>query len=362
MSHRESSNLKSWVFGQPSLWAAGQPTHREIWPVPPVPFTRDNRVDERAIDKLVEFYVNAGVDGLFILAYSGEAFELSAEEQLAVCRRVVEQTAGRLRIVVAGNFGGDLNSQIDQLNRITDYGPDATIIFLSTLPDRTQMVDDLLHIASHVDAPLGVYECPVPEHRLLSAEDVATLAATGQFVFMKETSRDRQLYRAKLLATQDSPLKLYQANWGQLPRSLDDGCPGFCGIIANVFPELADAFCNADSLSSVGRTALHEVLSYALSCITQRHYPATMKYVLQKRGIPMNAISRMKGARDVDAEDVRRLDEMLDQLSLLSSPSELVSLISKRVNEPSDKALRGPHLPAEWVTRASTVVNPSEID
>jgi 4-hydroxy-tetrahydrodipicolinate synthase len=354
-------NVGSSAISQPSRWADGQAARREIWPVPPVPFTADNRIDERAIDELVEFYVAAGVDGLFILAYSGEAFELSGDEQLAICRRVFKRVAGRLRIVVAGNTGDGLDNQIAQLKRIAEFEPHATVIFLSTLPHADQLLDDLGSIASQIDSPLGVYECPAPEHRLLSPEEVATLAATGQFVFMKETSRDRHSHRAKLRAAQDSPLKLYQANWGELPRSLDDGCPGFCGVIANVFPELTNEFCNADSLSLLGRQALHEILANSLSSIARRHYPATMKYVLQKRGLSINTTSRMKGAH-IDAEDVQRLDEMLDQLSLLRSATDILSLVSKRADDGSEATLRGPHRPAEWASSASIAANSSDID
>lgn len=361
MSHRANINFGSSTVNEPTPWSNGQTARREIWPVPPVPFTHDNRVDERALDELVDFYVASSVDGLFILAYSGEAFELSSDEQIAICRRVLRRAAGRLRIVVAGNVGGELDQQIQQMKRLAELGPAACIIFLSTLPHADRILDDLGTIAGEIDSPLGVYECPFPEHRLLSAEDVAVLAGTGQFVFMKETSRDRQTYRSKLLAAQGSPLKLYQANWGELPRSLDDGSPGFCGIVANVYPELVNAFCNLETLSDVGRHALHQILADALSSIARRHYPATLKYVLQKRGLAINTISRMKRA-EVDADDTLRLDEMLDRLSLLRDPDVLLSLVSKRVDGASEPKLRGPHLPAEWKSRASTVATPPDID
>jgi 4-hydroxy-tetrahydrodipicolinate synthase len=357
-----SANIKPIDESLRATNAPGGNVRREVWPVPPVPFTRDNRVDERALDELVEFYVRAGVDGLFILAYSGEAFELTAAEQLAICRRVVARAAGRLRVVVAGNFGQDLNDQIERLKQLAQFGPDALIVFLSTLPNGTRMTDDLLKISEKIDAPLGVYECPVPEHRVLSPSDVSMLAGTKQFVFMKETSRDREIYRAKLLATRDSPLKLYQANWGQLPHSLEDGSPGFCGIIANLFPELVDAYCNSDSLTITGRKALHEVLSHTLSCIAERHYPSTMKYVLQKRGLSIDTTARMNGARNVDADDICRLDEMLGDLDLLRDPSDILSSAADRIRHAGERVLRGPHRPVVRSPRTSTAVDSADFD
>lgn len=361
MKHIASPGSGLSLLGQKTHRPDGRSKRREIWPVPPVPFSRDNRIDERALDELVEFYVRAGVDGLFILAYSGEVFELNTEEQLLVCRRVIERAAGRLRIVAAGNFGGNLPHQIEQLNRIADVGPAAVVVLLSTLPDESRLMDDLISIAGQVSAPLGVYECPVPSHRLLSPADVGVLADTGRYVFMKETSRDRNVFLAKLAAAEGSPLTLYQANWGQLAKTIDDGCPGFCGIVANVFPELADAFCNSDSLTTVGRQALHEILGDALTCMTQRHYPATMKYVLQRQGLKIGTTSRMPGGQDVDADDIRRLDDALEVLGLLRAPDVLIGALSK-TDDGGSSTLRGPHRPAEWAPRELTVVNPSDID
>lgn len=288
--------------------------HREIWPVPPVPFSANNQVDGHALDELIEFYIRANVDGLFILAYSGEAFELQDEERVAICRQVMARAKDRLKIFAAGNFDGDLSHQIDQLNRIASTGIDGVIVFLSTMPDAGRVVADLCTVARNVDAPLGVYECPVPEHRMLTPSGVATLAETGRFIFMKETSRDRAIYKAKLRAAEGSGLKLYQANWGRLPGSLDDGCPGFCGIIANIFPELVDKFCNDASLLPEQREALYVALTNILDKVVRRHYPASLKYVLGKRSLSIRTKSRMSGETNVDVEDVARLVEAYDAL------------------------------------------------
>lgn len=304
-------------------------SRRQIWPVPPVPFSTDNRVDEAALDALVDFYLQAGVDGLFTLAYSGEAFELSDDERIAVCRRVIDRCAGRTKVVAAGNFEGDLVQQIKQLNRIAATGPDAVIVLLSTLPDPTAIVEDLKTIAHHVQIPLGVYECPVPEHRLLSPADVKVLAETGRYVFLKETSRDRKTYRAKLLAAAGSPLQIFQANWAQLPGSLEDGCPGFCGIIANVFPELTDVFCNDENLSPREREHLFLALSTVLERIVERNYPASMKYVLSLRNLTLSTRSRMAGVKDIDRFDMERLTEVLELPLWQKLPRRLLQLLSR---------------------------------
>ena len=303
----------------------------EVWPVPPTPFTKDNQIDEAAVEALVEFYITAGVEGLFIAAYSGEVFELTHAERLALSRQVVRLAAGRLRVVASGNVADDLESQVHQLQELADTGLDTVVVLLSTLPRPDHLREDSRVIADRVSGPLGVYECPLPEHRLLSAQDVAALAATGRFVFLKETSRDRAIYQAKLAAAHGTPLQSLQANFGQLPMSLADGGPGFCGIVANVFPELVNAYCNDRTLSEDARGRLHAVLNEALGCITRRHYPASLKYVLQRRGLPMNDHSRMASGVAVDDEDRRFLDESLERLQMLQPPRALLDKVVRNV-------------------------------
>ena len=325
---------------------------REIWPVPPVPFDDSQEVDTAGVDHLVDFYASAGMDGLFVLAYSGEGLELSDEQRHTLCRCVVRRAKGRLPVVAAGNFGGTLAEQIDELNRMADSGPDAVVVFLSTLPGRDRLIDDLLTIARNVSGPLGIYECPVPEHRRLTPQEVGQLAATGRYIFMKETSRDRRQHRDKLEAAAGSPLKVYAANLAALPSALADGCPGFCGIVANAFPELIDAYCNDSALSVPMRQELFETLCQLLDLITVRHYPASMKYVLRRRGIPISTRSQMTGGQDIDAQDRRRLDDALarlepsgdeDQLWTRFAPRSILSSGDGLAQHDGHTEIPGPH-------------------
>lgn len=319
--------------------------HIEIWPVPPVPFTDRLEVDSEALYALNEFYVAKGATGLFLLAFSGEGLELNTEQRLLVCRRSVEQLRGRMQVVVGGNFTGSLDEQIDRINRIAATGPDAVVLFLSTLPDGNRLIDDLLTIAERThDVPLGLYECPLPEHRLLTPAEVGLLAESGRFVFMKETSRDRVQFRAKLRATAGSPLKLYQANFGQLPMSLEDGARGFCGIVASVFPELVNRYCNDSSLSARTRERLYDTLRAGLEAATLAPYPASLKYALKLRGLSMNSHSLMQGGEPINGSVQQSIERTMIELGLLEDYESLFLRLTSDPLTETDLAhgLRGP--------------------
>ena len=73
------------------------------YPVMLTPFTEDNRVDYAALKRLVEWYIDNGVAGLFADCQSSEMFFLSLDEREKIARAVVEYAAGRVPVVASGH-------------------------------------------------------------------------------------------------------------------------------------------------------------------------------------------------------------------------------------------------------------------
>jgi 4-hydroxy-tetrahydrodipicolinate synthase len=62
---------------------------RGVYAIAPTPFRPDGAVDEASIDRMVDFYAGAGVDGLTVLGQLGEAPKLDQDEAVAVASRVI---------------------------------------------------------------------------------------------------------------------------------------------------------------------------------------------------------------------------------------------------------------------------------
>jgi len=62
----------------------------ELWATMITPFTTEGKVDYNNIDKIVQWYLENGLDGIFAVCQSSEMFFLSQEERLEIaecCRR-----------------------------------------------------------------------------------------------------------------------------------------------------------------------------------------------------------------------------------------------------------------------------------
>jgi 4-hydroxy-tetrahydrodipicolinate synthase/2-keto-3-deoxy-L-arabinonate dehydratase len=76
------------------------PRHRGIFPVVPTPFTESGELDLPSQKRCVDFMIDAGSDGLCILANFSEQFLLADEEREVLTRTVLEHVGGRVPVIV----------------------------------------------------------------------------------------------------------------------------------------------------------------------------------------------------------------------------------------------------------------------
>ena len=215
-----------------------------VWPVMLTPFTPEKEIDWASLERLIDWYLAAGVHGLFADCQSSEMFFLSDEEARRLVRFIVERVDGRVPVVASGHTANALQHQQEQLAQMAETGVDGVIMIsnrlalagesdalaLETLQKLTAAVPD------NVD--LGIYECPYPYKRLLSEEIVAWCAASGRFTFIKDTCCSLPMIKRRLELAAGSRLHLANANSQTLLASFQAGCQAFSGIMANFHPEL----------------------------------------------------------------------------------------------------------------------------
>ncbi len=279
------------------------------WPVMYTPFTTSREVDYAAVEELVEFYIGAGVGGIFAAAFSGEVFQLSADEAVEIARHALRKADGRTGVVVGGNFGSTLDEQAANLQRIQDLGADAAVIVLSKLPSPDDIEGQLIKLMDQTRGPLGLYECPYQEHRQVTPETVKRLAETGRFHFMKDTSRDGAACGAKAQAAKGSPLHVFAATLASTPQALTLGADGHCGTVANICPELTQRLCTTKD--DAERARLFGDLKSINSLIVDEAYPSSGKYVLEKRGLHLTTVSRWSDTEAFTDTVKRKIDDYL---------------------------------------------------
>jgi 4-hydroxy-tetrahydrodipicolinate synthase len=261
------------------------------------PLTTDQRIDWAGVDRLTDWYLAAGVAGLFAVAQSSEMFALDDAERLDLARRVVRRVAGRVPVVASGTFDRSVAAQADFVRRMADAGVAAVTVLTGMMAEAGEddavwrgRVERLLTLTDPL--PLALYECPAPYHRLLSPDLVAWAAATGRFHLLKETSRSIEQVRVKIAATRGTPLGIYNADATTLLPSLRDGGRGYCGIAANVYPALLVQLCATFATAPDAAEQLQDFLTVA-DVIVHTGYPITAKTYLRQCDLDVLPLSRV---------------------------------------------------------------------
>jgi 4-hydroxy-tetrahydrodipicolinate synthase len=74
-------------------------TAKGVYVIAPTPFLPDGSVDDASTDRMTEFFLEAGCDGMTILGVMGEAPKLDGAESLEISRRIIRR-AGKAGVIV----------------------------------------------------------------------------------------------------------------------------------------------------------------------------------------------------------------------------------------------------------------------
>ncbi|MDO5424401.1 MAG: dihydrodipicolinate synthase family protein [Eubacteriales bacterium] len=291
-----------------------------VWPVMVTPFTKENKVDDKALKPLVEWYIEEGVNGLFAVCQSSEMFTLTLEERIGLAKKVVEYTHGRVPVIASGHISDRIEDQIFELQQMAATGIDALILITNRMAKEEESDDVWIRNTEQIlealpaDMHLGLYECPYPYKRILSEKVTKWCADTGRFYFLKDTSCDMKSIRMKLAACQGSHLKLYNANTATLLESLRAGAYGYSGVMANMHPGLYRILCENYRSRDREVEKLEEFLTMC-ALIERQCYPVNAKYYLQLEQVGMDLFSRVKDYREL-SETYKKEVIMLRDLSI----------------------------------------------
>ncbi|MBY0121460.1 dihydrodipicolinate synthase family protein [Bacillus sp. S/N-304-OC-R1] len=258
------------------------------------PFTQEDKIDYKALEELIEWYIERGVDGLFAVCQSSEMFKLSLEERTNLSTFVVEKVNRRVSVVASGHVSDKNEDQIIELQAIDNSGVDAVVIVTNRLAKEDESDDVWIENVQKLlqalpETKFGLYECPYPYKRLLSEKLTKWCAQSGRFYFLKDTSCKVADMERKLEICKNSNLKIFNANAPTLLDSLKRGVSGYSGIMANFHPELYSWLFNNWQKYEKKATKLQAYLGIA-SVIEKQLYPTNAKYYhsLEGKGININ--------------------------------------------------------------------------
>ncbi|NQS85344.1 dihydrodipicolinate synthase family protein [Pantoea allii] len=215
-----------------------------VVPVMLTPFNAQNEIDWPGLERLIEWYLQKGVDALFAVCQSSEMQFLTLEERVKLGRFVVEKTAGRVPVIVSGHISDDIDDQREELLAMASTGADALVLVTNHLDPKNQGSEvfyatlQTLLDALPESLPLGLYECPAPYRRLLTDDEFSWCARSGRFTVLKDVSCDLDTVKRRVALAEGTRLNIINANAAIAWPAMQAGSKGFSGVFTNFHPEL----------------------------------------------------------------------------------------------------------------------------
>ncbi|WP_417264135.1 dihydrodipicolinate synthase family protein [Celeribacter sp.] len=212
-----------------------------IVPVMITPFLDTGEIDAEGLTRLVDWYIDHGVDALFAVCQSSEMQHLSLAERVKLADLTLKAVRGRVPVIASGHVSDDMEAQLEELKAIAATGMDGMVLVTNRLGlGEGSWQEDLDWLLERLpeDLPLGLYECPAPFRRLLSDEELAYCAGTGRFGVLKDVSCDLPTVTRRVALTEGTPLRIVNANAAIAGAAMKAGARGFSGVFTNFHPDL----------------------------------------------------------------------------------------------------------------------------
>ncbi len=250
------------------------------------PFDTDNRVDYAAFNRLVEFHVANGSDGLVIAGTTGESATLTSEEHIELVERATDAVAGRIP-VIAGT-GSNSTAQTLELSRAV--GRAAIDAYLIVVPYYNKPVQEGLYrhfttIADAVDKPVILYNVPGRTVADLLPDTVERLAAHENIVGIKEATGDMQRL-ADILARVADDFALLSGDDFTVLEFIRGGGHGVITVSGNVAPRQMADLCR---LALAGDFEAAEAIDAQLQPLNKALFvesnPIPVKWAVSQMGL-----------------------------------------------------------------------------
>jgi len=251
------------------------------------PFKKDFSVDVEALERIVKYQIDGGIDYLVVLGTTAEAATLTKDEKELVIKTVLKANAGRLPVVLG--VGGNNTAEVVEELKTRDLSAFTAILSVSPYYNKPTQEGIYQHFKAVSEAspvPVILYNVPgrtasnmLPATVIRLANDFANVVA------IKEAAGDIVQAMKLIQGTPKGFLVISGDDMVTLPMILAGGA-GVISVIGEGFPK---EFSEMVRLGLAKRTdeayELHYKLADSIDMIFEQGNPAGIKSVFKHLGL-----------------------------------------------------------------------------
>jgi 4-hydroxy-tetrahydrodipicolinate synthase len=300
---------------------------RGIFPPTVTLFRDDGSLDSDGNRRHVDFLIEQGVQGLYVLGTTGEFMHLILREREQHATEIVQHVNKRVPVIVG--TGTTSTRETIRLSRHAEgVGADAIAIitpYFWTLSER-EVVAHLSAVANAVDIPIVVYNFPAYCGVNIASETMAALVREHRNIVGVKDSVDSLALlheRVQLVKAVNEEFSVLAGHDAHLLNVLQLGGDGTVPATANFAPQRHVALYRAFEAGDIERALA--LLPDLLACLDVFRIPGSFQsLVKESMGLAglADVVSARQPALPLSADSRARLRDTLDRAGLLPAKVE----------------------------------------
>lgn len=210
------------------------------------PFTQTGEVDYAALETLVQMHIDCGTDFICVHGTTGETPTLSLDEKRETRKRIIEQVAGRVPIML-GVGGNCTAAVVNELRTENLDGVDAilSIVPYYNKPSQEGMFQHFKAVAEATPLPVYLYNVPGRTGVNMLPETTLRLAAECKNIVGLKAASGNMEQIGRLIAMKPKDFVVLSGDDSLTLPIMKMGGEGVVSVFANAFPAELSAVVRA---------------------------------------------------------------------------------------------------------------------
>ena len=283
------------------------------------PFLQDRQVDFPALERLIDWHIAEGTDGLVIVGTTGESATLSVTEHRSVIRHAIQYINKRIP-VIAGTGANSTQEAIELTQKATEDGADACLLVVPyyNKPPQEGLYQHFKTIAEAVAIPQFLYNVPGRTVTDILPETVQRLSQIDNIVGIKEATGSMDRLQALQSHISREDFTYLTGDDGTAYQFMELGGHGGISVTGNVAPKLNhQLYALALAGDLTGAKAVDDQLRGLHEFLFCEPNPIPVKWALSQMGM-CGATLRLPLV-DLDASNYTKVEQAMNDAGITLS-------------------------------------------
>ena len=249
------------------------------------PLTQSGGIDYKSLERLIDWHIDQGTDGIVSVGTTGESATLNVNEHIEVIEFTVKHVNKRVP-VIAGTGANSTQEAIDLSEESRLKGADFVLLVTPyyNKPNQKGLIAHYEQIANSVEINQILYNVPSRTACDLLPESVKVLSDHQNIVGIKEAVDDMNRIKSLInISKTDNNFQVFSGDDPTFMHALNLGAHGVISVAANVIPKSISEICSFIRKNNKDEAKqLNEINNNLYDLLFVESNPIPVKWMLYK--------------------------------------------------------------------------------